>query len=248
MGTTSLYIKARSKKKEMMTTDIEKVRELAIDFANLPVKRNPEIPFLVCHPFLDVSVTLIPTANGREMVNVLEGDGEEKFREYMVGWLKRTDSPMRFFMMLRKPYRFTFLNHVQSYLSDDDLGKCLRSVWSNNEHTNSGSVFTKKELVSLFSRSTKNFLMDNEELSVFQELPDRITIYRGTSSMNSKDLKVFSWTLSQERAEWYAGRFDDEVQNVFQAELPKDGAFAYFSVDKEIIANPYKLENIRQIS
>ena len=90
--------------------------------------------------------------------------------------------------------------------------------------------------------------MDEEELPVFQEFPERITIYRGTTSVNSGDLKVFSWTLSRKKAEWYSKRFDDDVQNIFQAELPKDGVLAYFSTDEEIIANPYKLENIQQVS
>lgn len=101
---------------------------------------------------------------------------------------------------------------------------------------------------SLFRRSTKGRLMDKDEISVFQELPKRISVYRYTNSMNSDDLKVFSWTLSREKAEWYARRFNDDTQNVFQAELPKDGVLAYFSTDKEIVANPEKLENIRRIN
>lgn len=90
--------------------------------------------------------------------------------------------------------------------------------------------------------------MDEDELPVFNDLPDRITVYRGTTSVNSKDIKVFSWTLSKKRAEWYSKRFDDSVQNVFQAELPKDGVLAYFSADDEIVADPFKLENIQNIS
>ena len=89
--------------------------------------------------------------------------------------------------------------------------------------------------------------MAEEEFQVFQDLPERITVYRGTTSVNSKDLKVFSWTLSRERAEWYSRRFEDTVQKVFQAEIPKEGALTYFSGDEEIIVNPTLLENIHQI-
>ena len=232
----------------MKTTNINKVRDLAITFAYLPVEPNKKISILVSHPFIDTAVTVIPTKDGQEMINVLEGDGEERFRASIVDRLKEINHLTGFLLLLSKPYRFTFLGHIQTYLSNDDLGRCLRYVWEDSEYTNSGSVFTKKQLVSLFNRSSKDTLMDEDELPVFQELPERITVYRGTTSVNSTDLKVFSWTLSHKRAEWYSRRFDDTVQNVFQAELPKDGVLAYFSTDEEIIANPYKLENIQQIS
>ena len=232
----------------MKTTDINKIRDLAIAFAYLPIEPSEKIPILMSHPFLDTAVTLVPTKNGQEMINVLEEDGEKQFRAFLVDRLKKTDKLTGFLLLLSKSYRFTFLDHIQDYLSNDDLGMCLRYIWEDSEYTNSGSVFTKKQLVSLFNRSSKSTLMDEEELPVFQEFPERITIYRGTTSVNSGDLKVFSWTLSRKKAEWYSKRFDDDVQNIFQAELPKDGVFAYFSTDEEIIANPYKLENIQQVS
>lgn len=232
----------------MKTTNIDKVRDLAITFAHLPIEPNEEVTFLVSHPFVNTSITVIPTKDGQEIVNVLEEDGEERFRAAIIDRIKKTNNLAGFLMLLSKSYRFAFLDHIQSYLSDDDLGMYLRYIWGDSEYTNSGSVFTKKQLIKLFRRSSKNTLMDEEELSVFEELPERITVYRGTTSVNSKDPKVFSWTLSRKKAEWYSRRFDDVVQNIFQAELPKDGALAYFSTDEEIIADPYKLENIQQIN
>lgn len=231
----------------MKRTSIDEIKDMAITFAYLPVEPSEKIPLFVSHPFLDTAITAIPAKNGPEMINVLEGDGETRFKAAVVARLKRIDTPMGFFLMLNKAYRFTFLGHIQRYLSDEDLGACLRFIWVDSEYTNSGSVFTKKQLLSLFRRSSKSTLMDEEELQVFQDLPERITVYRGTTSVNSKDLKVFSWTLSRERAEWYSRRFEDTVQKVFQAEIPKEGALTYFSGDEEIIVNPTLLENIHQI-
>ena len=232
----------------MKTTNIEHVRNFAITIAHLPIDPNKEIPFLVSHPFLDYVMTIIPGKNGPEHVNVLEGDGEKRFREHIVKQLQKKEDVIEILLLLSKAYRFTFLKHIQGDLSADDLGKCLKFIWCGNEYTNIDDIFTKKQLVGLFSRSAKNTLMNKEERLVFDELPERVRIYLGTTSLNIKDLKVLSWTLSKERAEWYAGRFKDEVQNVFEAEIPKDGVLAYFSIDEEIIADPYKLENIQQVS
>lgn len=231
----------------MKRTSIDEIKDMAITFAYLPVEHSEKIPLFVSHPFLDTAITAIPAENGPEMINVLEGDGETRFKAAVVARLKRIDTPIGFFLMLNKTYRFTFLDHIQRYLSDEDLGACLRFIWVDSEYTNSGSVFTKKQLLSLFRRSSKSTMMDEEELQVFRDLPERITVYRGTTSVNSKDLKVFSWTLSRERAEWYSRRFEDTVQKVFQAEIPKEGALTYFSGDEEIIVNPTLLENIHQI-
>ncbi len=229
----------------MRNTDINKVRSLAITFAHLPIEANEKIPFLVSHPFIDTSVTMLPGENGPELVNLLENDGEERFKKEIVQRLKETDTIAGFIMMVSKSYRFTFLDHIKGYLSNEDLAGCLRYIWKNSEYTNSGSVFTKKQLVSLFRKSTKEKLMDEDELAIFHQLPERITVYRGVTSVNSKDLKVFSWTLSPKRAKWFAARFNDKVQKVFQAELPKEGVLAYFSDEEEIIANPFMLENIK---
>lgn len=230
----------------MKNTDISKVRSIATAFAYLPIEPNQKIPFLVSHPFIDSSVTMLPGKDGPELVNILEGDNEERFKKEIVQSLNDTDTVAGFLMMISKPYRFTFLDHIKSYLSNDDLAVCLRYIWKNSEYTNSGSVFTKKQLVSLFRKSSKSALMDEDELSVFQQLPENVTVYRGVTSVNAKDLKVFSWTLSLERARWFAARFDDSVQKVFQATLPRDGVLAYFSDEEEIIANPFMLENIEK--
>ena len=225
----------------MQKTNITKIREIAFPFAYLPIERNKKTPILVSHPFLDTA-TAIPFKDGQEMINVLDGDGEERFRASIVDRLKRINKLTGFLLLLNKSYRFSFLGHIQSYLSNDDLGMCLRYIWEDSEYTNSGSVFTKKQLISLFNRSSKNTLMDEDELPAFQELPERIIV--GTTSINCGDLRVFSWTLSRKKAEWYSQRFNDDIQNIFQTELPKDGVLAYFSTDEEIIADPYKLDSV----
>lgn len=232
----------------MKNTNIEKIRTEAITFAYLPIEPNERIPLFVLHPFINSSIFMLQTEAGLESINVLEGNGEERFREQIIQKLKTTNSVIDILTLMNKPYRFTFIKHVNSYLNDDDLAICLRYIWKNSEYTNDGFVFSKKQLLSLFKRSTKEKLMDKDELEIFQGLPERITIYRGVTSINSKNIKVFSWTLSLKQAKWFASRFNDSVQKVFQAELPKDGVLAYFSDEEEIIANPFMLENIKELN
>lgn len=89
--------------------------------------------------------------------------------------------------------------------------------------------------------------LNKDELETLHSLPEKIIVYRGTTSKNSKDLMAFSWTLSLKSAEWFAKRFDDREQKIFQAEIPKSEVLAYFSHEEEIVVNPYKLEGIHLI-
>lgn len=230
----------------MKKTNIEAVRGVAEAFLYQPMKRNPQIPFLVSHPFLDSVPTMIPGSDGRlEMIDPAQSEEDfQKFIQIMKKRIQAMETPIESVRLLTKPYRFTFLDHIRDYLSDDDLARCLRCIWKNSEYTNDSAIFTKRRLLSLFRRSTREKLMDEDDLLVFQGLPERIGIFRGVTSYNRQDLKVFSWTLSLERARWFAARYDDKVQEVYQAELPKEGVLAYFSQEEEIIANPFMLENI----
>jgi hypothetical protein len=47
--------------------------------------------------------------------------------------------------------------------------------------------------------------MRPEDFSVYTALASRIKIYRGFRHINFK--KGFSWTLSKEKAQWFASRF-----------------------------------------
>ena len=139
----------------MRNTDINKVRNLAITFAHLPIEANEKIPFLVSHPFIDTSVTMLPGENGPELVNLLENDGEERFKKEIVQRLKETDTIARFIMMVSKSYRFTFLDHIKGYLSNEDLAGCLRYIWKNSEYTNSGSFLRRNSSSAYFAKAPR---------------------------------------------------------------------------------------------
>lgn len=234
----------------MKKTDFESIRDVATAFLYTSPQPLEIVPMLVSHPFANSAISAIKTEDGFELINILESDGWEKFVKNTEQVLEEVKSLSELFIMLNKTYRFTFLEHIQRFLSNDDLGRVLKFIWTQSEFTNSGDVFTKKQLLRLFKKASPNTLMDKEDLAILQELPDRLTIYRGANSRNSKDPNVFSWTLSRKTAAWYANRFDDSVPCIFQAEIVKEGVLAYWDEGdcegKELVLNPYMLENIQK--
>lgn len=246
----------------MKPTNMDELRKVTAAFIYQPFEpdmiHNGTV-MTISHPFINTPIGLVPVDDSveeegkvyvgspdsdfgrREAVNLLEEYGENRYREFLMGLVKNFDTPINFFTMLQRPYRFTFLRYVHKYLSDDDLGECLGFAWTSSGKANLESVISKKQLVRLFRRSTKETLMDEEELAVFKELPELVTVYHGVTDEDADDLKVFSWKLSIEAVE------EEDHEGIYQAELPKDGVLAYFSDEQEIVVDPDKLENIQQV-
>lgn len=72
-------------------------------------------------------------------------------------------------------------------------------------------------------------------------LPEKVKIYRGLGSKSRRD--GISWTLSKEKAEWFATRFKDNGE-VLTAEANKSDILAFLNGrnEQEIIINPKKLK------
>jgi len=91
------------------------------------------------------------------------------------------------------------------------------------------------------AEAKKEFLMTKEEKDKFDLLPKRITIYRGLQDKKAK-IKSLSWTLSEDKAKWFASRFRGEIK-VYKAEIDKEDVFMYTNDrnEEEVVINPNKL-------
>ena len=99
----------------------------------------------------------------------------------------------------------------------------------------------------MFKATSPEYLMDAEELMQLQEMDDTVTIYRGVTSHNQKNIKALSWTLDRDKAEWFAHRFDEEG-TVYEAQIDKENILALFNGrnEAEVIVDPRYLKNIME--
>jgi len=89
--------------------------------------------------------------------------------------------------------------------------------------------------------------MTKQELKIYNSLPENITIYRGmtTEELKSGDFGI-SWTLSRERAEFFAFKYgrnfstENKPKVVHQLEVTKVEILAYFNErnEQEVICIP----------
>lgn len=248
-------------------TDMKSVIKVAETFLDRAYTYKPSDIHDIDHPFLGNSLAVVGNPDviqelnsrniqlvklaGQHFIGILDNpEAWELYKKDRRILLQKSKNPFDIMYMVTKPYRFDFLNSISNLLSKEDLSKLLADVWVSGECTNHTSAFTKKELTELFSSCDPEYLMDEKELEVFRNLPDKLTIYRGVSQRRKGNVRVFSWTLSKDKAEWFARRLAGPLLPtgvVYQANIKKEHVFAYFAREQEIIANPPKLYNITEL-
>jgi len=129
---------------------------------------------------------------------------------------------------------FHFFAEVQNKLSDEDYWKGLRSCWSLSDN------MPPRELgVMLFKnpRPGKEHFMNKEDKERFDELPEKLIIYRGCSEIESqKKVYGLSWTIDRDVAEFFAEKYiknKDVNSTIVEVKVSKSSLFAYIGGREE---------------
>ena len=77
----------------------------------------------------------------------------------------------------------------------------------------------------MFKECKKEYLMDEDNLKVYSNLPENITAYRGIYEGGNKN--GLSWTLNYEIAERFSHRFNTEGI-ILEKNFQKQQILAYF--------------------
>ncbi len=229
-------------------TDMEQIKDVAKMFLHMGVGKTKFSPIVVKHPFADSGITMVRTETGDyEMVNLLKEEDLVKWRRYVEQSIMKADTAFEMHMMITKPYAIVFLYHISEYLSDKDYADILSSSWLMSENPNLDPNFNKKKLLALFQRADPCMLMVENEYAKFRKLDDTVTIYRGVTSYNAKNVKALSWTIDVKVAEWFAHRYGEEG-TVYEAQISKENIYAYFDgrSEAEVIVDPKHIKNISQ--
>lgn len=147
---------------------------------------------------------------------------------------------------------FNILRKTADFLSPDDLALTLRKIWPDSSYLDpsASGECTKEEVVAWFSACNSQTFMTPIDLKVLSKLDDVITVYRGEGDTDPAD--AVSWTLDPITEMIYSednrfGAFYDGSSH--QASIKKEDILAFISFnDKEIILNPDKLFDIKDIS
>lgn len=226
-------------------TNLDKCKEVARLFLHCGLKVVNKEFNIISHPFL--TYPYIPHEN--KIINILESKENYNIMiKHFEDIIDKIDDFETFTVFITKPYLLFFLKHTKDYLSIKDFGETLITSWISDENSNNNVNVSRKELLSYFKEVPKEYLMDKEELEVYSNLSDVVEVYRGVTNYNKDNIKVLSWTLDLEKAEWFSHRFGD-VGYVYKGKINKKDILTYCNrrKEKEIILDYNKLYDIEEL-
>ena len=234
-----------------MNTDIEMVKNIATMFLYMPIRETKFSPMIVDHPYFESAYNVDTVKNedkqsDTKIVNILEDmEALEHIRQRIKGSIAKAKRLEDIECIIRKNYKLAFLKYAGPYMSDEDKGRFLRRNWSLIESPSGDPNLPRMALVKIFKAAGYGAVMDEEDRADFEELPDRVKIYRGVTEYNQNMVKVLSWTLDRKVAEWFAHRFMSKG-HVYAATILKKDILAYYDGrnEQEVVVDFRRLEDI----
>lgn len=130
-----------------------------------------------------------------------------------------------------KPYRFNAFVDIMDNLTDAEYWEILGHVWENSEN-----IWQNKKgwIKLLTNRENSLLMMDEDELKVYNSLPNIVTVYRGY--IPNKNKNGLSYSLDKDKAVWFSERFGKNGA-VFTKQVIKSDIIAYKNGrgEKEVI-------------
>ena len=210
-------------------TDLDGVKFVAKGLVMVDIHLTEYSPVIVQHPFTTSGVTAVPSEDGLRLLDITKSEDDLRaWQGYMKGLIDNATNAYQIYMMVNKPYALAFLSLSECHLSKKDFSEILSDAWIRSENPNLDKNFVKNDLVAMFKKADKAVLMDGEEREQFDDFDDTITVYRGVTSYNAKNIRALSWTTDYKTAEWFAHRFDEDG-TVYEAQISKEHILAFFN-------------------
>ena len=229
-------------------TDLNRVKWVAKQLVMIEPDLTEFSPVVVQHPFTSSGMIAIPSDEGIKHVDITKSPEElVSWQNFMKAQIDEAKSAYHIYMMTNKPYSMTFLKFAKPHLSQKDFSEILADAWIRSENPNLDKNFKQKELLQMFKDAAPHILMDKDEQKQLAELDDTVTVYRGVTTYNAKNIKALSWTLEQKTAEWFANRFGEDG-TVYEAQIPKQHIYALLNGrgESEVIVDPKYLTDITE--
>ena len=231
-------------------TDLQRVKSLVKALLFMEPELTEYAPVIIHHPFTSSGMVGLQDEQGNLRIgNIVESQEDRKqWQQQMVKIIDDTNDVFRLYHMIEKPYVLGFLKFAAPNLSKADFSTILADAWIRSEQPNHDPNLSQRKLLAMFRAADPKILMDAEEREKLEALGDTVTVYRGVHSAKSNGVKAMSWTLDQDIAEWFAGRYGRQGC-VYEAKIEKAHICALFlgRNESEVILNPKYLTDITQV-
>lgn len=197
------------------------------------IKIKPLDFYMTSHPFTNS----IYVCSKTRILILTNSEDYNEWESKLFNLIDRTESAIKLFFLINKPYLLTTLKLIKPYLSLADFSNILSYAWTSSENPNKDVNVNINTLIKWFKEADKLSLMDKEEYITYQNLPNELVLYRGISTKSNP--KGISWTRNLETAKWFANRFSASNNYILKAKVTKKDMLCYFNSrnEDEVIIN-----------
>lgn len=231
-------------------TNLQELKLLAKSLLHLEPELTEFSPMIIHHPFTNSGVVGLQDEKGNLRIgNIVESREDRKqWQKQMAKIIDGADNVLSIYHLVEKPYVLGFLKYAAPYLSKEDFSTILADAWIRSEQPNHDPNLPQSRLLAMFRAADPKLLMDDQERNMLDSLEDTVTVYRGVHSAKSNGINAMSWTLDQDTAAWFAGRYGRQGC-VYEAKIEKAHICALFlgRNETEVILNPKYLTDISQV-
>lgn len=210
----------------MKNSSLNKCKRYSMFYLYTKIKES-EIPAFLLHPFIETPVMV---HNGVVADIVSNKEVRDNLLSKYSSKIDKATKIEDLFQLVRPQYRIQYFASVNEYLNDKDYAEMLSYSWKSSVLPISDANVKNYRILNFFKKANKKYLMTEKEIEQYEKLPNRITIYRGSENINYED--AFSWTLSKERAHWFATCYNKNGK-IIEKEVDKKSIIAYFEYEGE---------------
>lgn len=149
--------------------------------------------------------------------------------------------------LYERPYRLGCFVGISELLTDEQYWSLLSDIWLDTENMWQ-EAFTWRLMLESSRPGRYEHFMDDGDRVVFDALPDYFPIYRGTVQNRAPG---WSWTLNEERAEWFARRHvrKDHGPVVLSGHVAKGDVIGYLGGrnEEEIVVIENKVQDVHSL-
>ncbi|BEH31529.1 hypothetical protein [Burkholderia pseudomallei] len=139
----------------------------------------------------------------------------------------------------------------EDWITPEVWGTILCNTWQRGKAgcLLLNAVVSTTEITEMFEKANlKSLMSEDNEFETYNNLPDKVEIWRGTSSQAGHQSTGMSWTLDPIQAEWFAlFRSGSATPLLCRTVVEKKDILAAFDYEKEIVVNPVKLAKAASI-
>ena len=239
------------------STNLKEIKNVTKAIARaVEVKNVIEGMPIAVHPFVDSTLwwsELHRNENKKELNYVSLEKYDLTKKEIFDKWCKEFDSVvdsskdvMGVYMLWRNPWKMTFIKFCGEYLSLKEYAEFLADAWITEENPNMDANVSVEKAIKYFKKAEKKYLMTEEDYLYYENLPEKVEIYRGVSKGRVK--MGLSWTDNKEKAIWFKNRFNEKNDGesvLLKAIVDKKDIIAYFNTrnERELLVDVYSIKD-----